>query len=229
MTKIALNVLRDRPEIFKSFQGEGRNAGQECVFIRLKGCNLYCSWCDTKDSWDATNPLNEGTVRLGIPELVSRIDSLKCKHLVITGGEPLLQQPALRVLLDELKDFYVEIETNGTIMPSLNVAQWNVSPKLYHSGVDQLHRSNPRVMQAFREMDNADFKFVIGRPEHVSELVGLINHYRIPAERVFLMPLGQTRVQLAENEDFVKKFCSVYGFNFSDRLHVKKYGNRRGV
>lgn len=96
-------------EIFKSIQGESTMAGVPCAFIRLTGCNLRCSYCDTTYAYD-------GGESFSIDEVLSRIEGYGCRLVEITGGEPLLQDavyPLLNALLKNGKD--VLIETNGSI------------------------------------------------------------------------------------------------------------------
>jgi 7-carboxy-7-deazaguanine synthase len=113
-------------EIFWSFQGEGSRAGYPSVFVRLAGCSLECSYCDTKESWQETPPVET-------KEIVSKIESLyqqyPASQVVITGGEPLEQD--LSELVQELKarDYFISIETNGTRFQYLNIDWWTISPK----------------------------------------------------------------------------------------------------
>lgn len=223
-----INVLNEGPEIFKSFQGEGRNAGKECVFIRLKGCNLNCGWCDTKDSWN-NSKFDEGTCTLNVEKVAEIIRCFGCKSVVITGGEPLIQSSEVEELIKALGDFYIEIETNGTFSPIPNVDKWNVSPKLSHSNMPEERRINRSVLEEFAKIDNADFKFVIEKEDDIDEVITFCNELAIPYERVFLMPLGSTKEELDAHMGVVKMLCEKYGFMFSDRLHVQKFGNKRGV
>tara|TARA_Y100001934_G_C12314739_1_gene756801 strand:+ start:1203 stop:1580 length:378 start_codon:yes stop_codon:yes gene_type:complete len=81
------------PEIFQRIQGEGVNLGSPCTFLRLAGCNLKCTWCDTKYTWDWDKYKSEDeVVQISVKNLTCKIKSLHQQHLVITGGEPLLQQ-----------------------------------------------------------------------------------------------------------------------------------------
>ncbi len=148
-------------EIFRSRQGEGPNAGREAVFLRLALCNLRCVWCDTKYSW-------RGGVNMNIHDVYSRLVELgnNVKHLVVTGGEPLLWINELIPLLRMIKDlgWYVEVETNGTIPPNglINyVDEFNVSPKLSNSGVPMRVRINEPAIREFVISGKAVFKFVI--------------------------------------------------------------------
>jgi len=97
-------------EVFKSIQGEGKNQGKPCTFIRLAGCNLRCAWCDTGYA-------QEGGDEMTLREVFSRAVDLRGLLVCITGGEPLLQGKELLPLLARLHGhgFSIEIETNGTI------------------------------------------------------------------------------------------------------------------
>ncbi|MDO8425969.1 MAG: radical SAM protein [Deltaproteobacteria bacterium] len=98
-------------EIFLSIQGESTYAGLPCIFIRLAGCNLTCSWCDTSYA-----QVTEGSNELKIDEIVKEVKRYNCRLVEITGGEPLMQTDAgglAKKLLDE--GFRVLIETNGSV------------------------------------------------------------------------------------------------------------------
>src|SRR6185436_10838972 len=104
-------------EIFESVQGEGASAGEPSVFLRLSTCNLRCTWCDTKYTWDWTAFRYEDEVHpMNVDEVRKRIVQSASGRLIVTGGEPLLQRRELEALLAELpEDLYVEFETNGTL------------------------------------------------------------------------------------------------------------------
>lgn len=120
--------ILDVSEIFSSVQGEGRNSGIPATFLRLQGCNLRCSWCDTKYTWSAQSV----GLSLPTPAVAKEIRNHVAPIVVVTGGEPLLQQPALRELMGLLgNERYFHLETNGTIEldPRLDFAWVTVSPK----------------------------------------------------------------------------------------------------
>ncbi|HEV08783.1 MAG TPA: 7-carboxy-7-deazaguanine synthase QueE, partial [Sulfurihydrogenibium azorense] len=98
-------------EIFRTVEGEGRWVGLPVVFIRLEGCNLRCSWCDTTYSYDGKSY----TVK-NLYDILSQVKQYNLKRVCITGGEPFMTENLdvlVKVLLDE--GFYVFIETNGTM------------------------------------------------------------------------------------------------------------------
>jgi 7-carboxy-7-deazaguanine synthase len=97
-------------EIFHSLQGEGKNQGKPCLFIRLAGCNLKCLWCDTPESLTGGKEMSSDSIL----EQVMRINP---PYICITGGEPLLQADEMENLLETLhrKGSLIDIETNGTI------------------------------------------------------------------------------------------------------------------
>ena len=165
------------PEVFYSLQGEGANIGGPSVFLRLATCNLACTWCDTKYTWDWANfDYIQEVMSLESSQLEEKILGFSCSNLVITGGEPLLQQAELFPLVASLKSrgMRFEVETNGTIAPTPELArdidQWNVSPKLANSGNPVDRREVATALSVFRELPNAYFKFVVAEPEDVEEV-----------------------------------------------------------
>ena len=223
------------PEIFRSVQGEGVSAGTPTVFLRLGMCNLACSWCDTKYTWDWDSyDLDEQVMSLEEPDVEQRISRFDLPHLVITGGEPMLQQKALGPLALSLKTrgFFCEVETNGTLVPLPEmveaISQWNVSPKLANSGNLKGRREVPEALSAFREIDSAFFKFVIVEPSDFDEVSEIADRYDIPPARVVLMPEGTTAAAVNERGAWLAEACAERGFRFSTRLHILLWGDQRG-
>jgi 7-carboxy-7-deazaguanine synthase len=224
-----------QPEIFHSLQGEGATIGTPSVFLRLALCNLACSWCDTEYTWDWQRyDYSREVVSLDVRQVEEHILQFGCPRLVITGGEPLLQQKELAPLVASLKrkGFYCEVETNGTILPlpglAQEVDQWNVSPKLHTSGNSVGRRELPKVLDFFAQLPNAYFKFVVVEPSDIGEVCSLRDRYGLPGERIILMPEGRTVESLQNRSQWVSEACVSEGFRFSTRLHILLWGDQRG-
>ena len=232
------------PEIFASVQGEGPSMGMPVSFMRLSRCNLACVWCDTAYTWrfeGDNRPHRDGQtydrkanqVTLDEEEVAARIMALGQTRLVITGGEPLLQAPALAKLLDLLPDIGVEIETNGTTKASprldIRIDQFNVSPKLTHSGNPAELALIPERLDAYATDPRAWFKFVIAEPSDLDEVLALRERYRFRPDHVFLMPEGTDSETLRAREKWLAPLCVEHGFRMSDRLHIHLFGDTRGT
>lgn len=232
------------PEIFASLQGEGPSAGMPVAFVRLSRCNLACTWCDTAYTWrfeGDNRPHRDGVafdrkanqVTLTPAETAERIAALGQKRLVITGGEPLLQAAALAELLGHLPDMAIEIETNGTVQPparlDIRIDQYNVSPKLSHSGNPADLALIPERLDAWATDPRAFLKFVIASAEDVAEVLELQRRYRFRPERVFLMAEGTNSAAQRERQAWLSDLCLKHGFRMSDRLHIHLYGDTRGT
>lgn len=232
------------PEIFTSVQGEGPSAGMPVAFMRLSRCNLACVWCDTAYTWHfegdnrphrdgATFDRKANQVTLDEADVAERILALGQTRLVITGGEPLLQAPALAKLLGHLPDITVEVETNGTTKAptplDIRIDQFNVSPKLAHSGNPADLALIPERLDAYATDPRAWFKFVIAQPSDVDEVIALRDRYRFKPDHVFLMPEGTDSATLREREKWLAPLCVEHGFRMSDRLHIHLFGDTRGT
>ena len=224
------------PEIFHSLQGEGVNVGAPSVFLRLAVCNLACTWCDTKYTWDWSNyDYTQEVLEMSQEQVRSRIASFGCPHLVITGGEPMLQQDELAPLVHALKanGFTFEVETNGTVPPAPSMArdidQWNVSPKLANSGNAEGRRRASGALRAFADLPAAYFKFVVSEPGDIEEVESLVARYRLPRERVLLMPEGTSRHTLQARSKWLGPLCMERGFRYTPRLHIYLWGDKRGT
>ena len=167
-------------------------------------------------------------------DVQKRILAFDCPHLVITGGEPLLQQIELAPLVSSLArhGLYCEVETNGTIVPRPEmteaISQWNVSPKIDSSGNRSDRREVAEALVAFRELSNAYFKFVIVEPSDIEEVCDLIERHSLPADRVLLMPEGTNSQTVQKRGAWIAEACRQHGFRFSTRLHILLWGNQRG-
>lgn len=237
-----------QPEIFHSLQGEGVSAGKPSIFVRLSQCNLHCVWCDTPYTWNFNGTEFEHretakydraaeTVDMSVDDLVAAIAAYPARRVIFTGGEPLLQQRELGEVCAALKaqddDWFLEIETNGTITPQGKAAQhldqFNVSPKLAHSGNDNAIRIKPETLAFFANDPRATFKFVVQSPDDVAEIETLITLSGMPRARIFLMPEGTTPDALANKQVWLAPLCLEMGVNYTGRLHIDLYGDTRGT
>ncbi len=244
MTLVLATQSPGEPEIFASVQGEGPSVGMPVAFLRLSRCNLACVWCDTAYTWHFegdNRPHRSGEsfdrkanqVEVSEEEAAQRIARLGQKRLVITGGEPLLQAGKLATMLDNLPDMQVEIETNGTVDPparlDIRVDQYNVSPKLAHSGNPADLALKPEMLDRWATDERAFFKFVISEPADVEEVRALVDTHMIPPARVFLMPEGTDSETLRQREKWLAPLCLEHGFRMTDRLHIHLFGDTRGT
>ncbi len=232
------------PEIFASLQGEGPSLGRPSTFVRLSRCNLACQWCDTAYTWrfaGDNRPHRDALafdrqanqLTLHEADVAARVAALTPDRLVITGGEPLLQGAALARLVALLPAMHIEIETNGTVAPhpalDARVDQYNVSPKLAHSGNPAELALIPERLASWASDPRAYFKFVVAHDEDVAEALGLQQRYHIPGDRLFLMAEGRSPAELAPRNRWLARACLDHGLRFTDRLHIHLYGDTRGT
>lgn len=236
------------PEIFHTLQGEGRHTGRPSVFLRASLCNLSCHWCDTPYTWnwEDTDHAHEGGEKyrrdeqildLSTGAIVEAVSAFPCRNYVFTGGEPLLQErnwvELMAALSAEDPGSAYEVETNGTLLPGAEfldrIGQCNVSPKLSNSRVPEELRCKPDVLRGFAATGKADFKFVAGEVADLAEILDLVDACELPRDRVFLMPRARTVAELDETAPVVAKLALDNGFRFSDRLHLRLYGAKRGT
>jgi len=237
-------------EDFYSIQGEGKSLGAPSVFLRLAGCNLRCSGfsykhpetgehlgCDTKHVW-MKGERTQGEAIIARWEASGWLAFLnKGAHLVITGGEPLIQQSALiefLALLDKKTSVpaYVEVETNATIKFEdaflARVNQVNASPKLRHSGELDAYKSD--VISQLAASPKTAFKFVVRGGEDFEELEQrYINTFEILPKNVWLMPEGGTKKQLDARAPEVIELAKSHAMNYSTRLHLSVWDEATGV
>lgn len=250
---IKLARLDNRPEIFYTIQGEGKNVGVPSVFIRLSLCNLYCVWCDTDYTWNwegtafthvrdqepgyAKFKKEDYQLLLNEEEIFKVVESYHCRNIVLTGGEPMVQQKDLIALLMLLKSssqsHHIEVETNGTLAPIAKfdelVDQYNVSVKLSNTEVSVHERLKPDVIRFFAETPKSNFKFVIDSEHDMEEVIDVQKRYHILPHKIYLMPQGTTVDNLKSRQLWLVEKCKEHHFNYTDRIHIHIYGNKRGV
>lgn len=209
-------------EIFDSIQGEGIDAGLPTTFLRLAGCNIRCSWCDTAYAQEAKNATD-----ISVAGVRSRLSH--AKRISITGGEPLLQEQELGQLVDNLRwDMSIEVNTNGTLVPPkwAGMVSWVVDVKCPSAG------SFPCVLSywisalfscgqlKFVVKDTADLTFV--RKTLLSIPYREVNS-------IVLSPVMQGSSFDKELAKALVGLCMEYDCRLSLQLHKLIWGDVRGV
>jgi 7-carboxy-7-deazaguanine synthase len=220
-------------EIFHSLQGEGKHVGTPSVFVRVSGCNLRCAWCDTPyTSW---NP--EGG-RRAVRDLLAAAHEASLRHVVVTGGEPLLQRE-----LGELtrglaaNGHHITVETAGTLAPAFECHLLSLSPKTSNSDPEGRFRGRHRALRSAIEPLQSllarhpehQLKFVAQGKDDVAEILALVGRLGVERERVLLMPEGRSAAEVGARAPVVARLCLEHGFRYSPRLHLELFGNIRGV
>lgn len=228
-------------EVFRSIQGEGPSVGRHAVFVRTAECNLTCRWCDTPYTWHWRRYARDRhSIALEPDAVTHRVASLlherpdrPTKLIVITGGEPLLQQSPLELLFNQLRSanrhIRIEIETNGTIQPRDRLAalldRIVVSPKLTSAGGDSAKRLRPTVLEHLVAHPRVVFKFVVEGQDDLVEVNRIVETLNIDADRVWLLPQADTQAMLIDVGTSIAELALAHGFNFSTRLHIALWGN----
>lgn len=224
-------------EIFYSIQGEGKLTGIPSAFIRTSGCNLRCTWCDTPyTSWEAAGrPLD-------LEQIIERISDYPTRHVVLTGGEPMIATD-VEQLTHRLREegYHITIETASTVWKQVVCDLASLSPKLQNSTpfkrdqgrwATQHERTRINVETIRRFMAIADYqlKFVVETPADLGEIDRLLEEIgpHDPAN-VLLMPQGTTTTELDERGPIVADLCKQRGFRYCPRLQIALYGNTRGT
>ncbi len=221
-------------ELFQSIQGEGRFAGTPSVFIRTTGCNLRCWFCDTEyTSWKP-----EGDQRAW-ESVLQQASAFECEHVVVTGGEPFLQ-PDVVPLTHALAQagHYVTIETAGTLFRPVHADLISLSPKLSNSTPwsgrwverHERDRDQQQVVEKLISQFDYQLKFVIDTRDDLGEVQDyLVRFPKVPASNVWLMPQAKTNEELQERSAWLVDEALRLGYQFSPRLHVELFGNKRGT
>ncbi|MEM0925345.1 MAG: 7-carboxy-7-deazaguanine synthase QueE [Planctomycetota bacterium] len=224
-------------ETFVSRQGEGKLTGVDSFFIRINGCNLRCWFCDTPyASW------NPSGSQCSVADLLREAESSTHRHVVITGGEPLLAK-AYESLVRTLQasGFHVTIETAGTLDKPLGCDLLSLSPKLSDSTPDPdehakwsiRHEQRRLPLETMKRLIEAavdyQLKFVVSKTSPRDEILGVVDGLDVPPENVFLMPQGTTIQEMKEATTWLIPLCDQTGFQYCDRMQIHWFGNRRGT
>lgn len=224
-------------EIYKSMQGEGFLTGTPSVFVRASGCNLRCWFCDTPfASWRP-----EG-IDYAVDEIVAEVEEWECRHVVLTGGEPMLFAELIP-LCESLHERgrHITIETAGTLFLPVKCDLMSISPKFASSGPSaekhshwarrhQRQRFQPEVIRELLANYNYQLKFVIDVPADIGELTELLAQFPdVRRESVLLMPQGTTQDELTERSAWLEPLCHQHGWTFCPRKQIEWFGPIRGT
>lgn len=210
-------------EIFETLQGEATYTGTPSIFIRLQGCPVGCSWCDTKHTWDVDKKqLVDIKVVIEKPadsptwSEVSVDDLLRCyaergytaRHVVITGGEPCMYD--LNPLCERLhiEGFTTQIETSGTFEIKVPQSTWvTVSPKINMKGGYKM------LASAVKRAN--EIKHPIATDKHVEELEALLKEHNASDKLIYLQPISQK----ARATKLAIDVCKQKNWRLSVQLH----------
>jgi 7-carboxy-7-deazaguanine synthase len=188
-------------EILYSIEGEGIEIGRPEIFIRLAGCNLRCSWCDTKYALENGKDMSIG-------EIVEEVSKYPYKSVSITGGEPLLQRKELLELVRQLKGlgYWIQINTNGTTFDEEIFKLVDLITMDYKCPSSRM-KSDYEVLRRTKELFDfkAQLKFVISNEEDYEYAKRVISSFN--ASTVVFQPEWNCRKFTKELVDLVKRDC----------------------
>lgn len=239
-------------EHFLSIQGEGAFMGRLAIFLRFNGCNLRCAGfgvkktapngeiligCDTIKA--AQNQHFSPGLKVDKLKLIEIVNGYKAQNamIILSGGEPLLHHANaeflgfIEFMLTQGK--IIQIETNGTIFIDfkkfsvLKKCHFSVSVKLANSAESEQKRINKQALNALFNNAKCFYKFVLsGAKSEIDEIKKIL---ALQNGEVWLMPLGAKSCEIEKSAKKVAKFCIKYGFNYSDRLHIRLWDDKEGV
>ena len=207
-------------EIFESINGEGMRAGELAVFVRMKGCNLSCNYCDTVWANSPDCEFEDMTAE----QIVDRVRKSGIKNVTLTGGEPLLQKDADKLLevFSSEKDIRIEIETNGSIdlKPFLQFenVSFTMDYKLPESDMEKyMNTDNFKIL---RKKDT--LKFVASSVNDLKKAKEIIEKYELIGKVNIIFSPVFGKIELTDIVDFLKdnKLNDVrHSFYFKERFN----------
>ena len=219
-------------EVFYSIQGEGKTIGIPSVFVRLGGCNLMCGGMGTQFDGELHNGAEWrcDSVEVWMKALSKEVQDVLPKdcveaikndaHLIITGGEPTMQQSGLKSFMQYVKEHinekaYFEIETNGTIMPDeyllKNIDLFNCSPKLRNSGMDNNMTFKPDVIKQlnkkntiFKFVVNSDKELMVTAVKNIDDSIAVVIFNEEKSPKSFMLSLNKTSIKVKINAQAIQ-------------------------
>jgi len=181
-------------EIFYSIQGEGTHVGIPCIFIRLQGCNLSCSFCDEL--------LHKGAYEtLSFDEVLKRIHSFPSRHVIITGGEPSIYVLNDFIQFLQTHQYFVSVETNGFNFKNIARANWITY--------------SPKDWNAIEKQGYDEIKFVVSAEADIEKILAFQSD-----KPIFIQPQNETHRPNMKNVAFCIEFVKSHPtFIFSAQLH----------
>lgn len=220
-------ILSESPHLV--IQGEGNLIGKKMYLFRVYKCNIGCKDCDSKFTF--TTKYSEYTVE----DFTKEIQSKKNKYdfIMITGGAPSLYKEFLFEVISKNQDINFQIEDAGDsswkAFEKFDNVWFSFSPKI---GALQ-GSTNIKEWKAFKdELKNYICKIVVDKYSWETNIVDILEfkrRYDLKDSKIYLMPKGVGRAEIIDQSQFVVDKCFEYNFNFSTRLHILLYGNKRGV
>ncbi|KKO49894.1 pyrroloquinoline quinone biosynthesis protein [Arsukibacterium sp. MJ3] len=210
-------------EVFETIQGEGSFTGVPAIFVRLQGCPVGCSWCDTKHTWSINPDLNitldavmvksaetEQWAAVSAEQILAlfKAKGYQARHVVITGGEPCMYD--LHPLCDLLHDagYQSQIETSGTFEILAPLQSWvTVSPKVNMKG-------GYKVLQSALDRAN-EIKHPVAMDKHIEQLLQLLHRTDTSAKLIYLQPISQQTKATA----LAIAYCKKHNWRLSVQVH----------
>lgn len=210
-------------ELFETIQGEGAFTGQPSIFIRLQGCPVGCAWCDTKHTWeinldDQVSPKvmldkkmeTSQWANFSVEDILNLIQQHKftAKHIVITGGEPCMEDLTPLCHLFESHGYTTQIETSGTFLIITTDNCWvTVSPKVnMRGGYDILASAMSRANE---------IKHPVATEQHVNDLKALLATHQVENTPIYLQPISQKK----RATELAIKTCIENNWRLSVQVH----------
>jgi 7-carboxy-7-deazaguanine synthase len=209
-------------------QGEGPNLGKKMIVVRTAGCELKCPECDSPHTWKRKGLKYNINVLRNELEKISKLTGIQ--HIMLTGGEPQLYEHEITKLFCRSR-FDWDIETAGLkpwnyYLSNHKRITFNFSPKI--------GALVPRQKQNWYALDvlakNYSIKIVVSKDtweEDIKIIYNLIEEYKLPRNKIYLMPKGITREEILKQSSFLIEKCFSEGLNFSPRLHILIYDNKK--
>ena len=237
------HLLLSGDGVFHTIQGEGDLVGMPTTFIRLQNCNLSCSWCDSKYTWNKDMPeYYEEPIQVPIEEIIPMVMERQREkgveefipEVAITGGEPLIQQKEILNLVELYPDIRFQIETNGTVKPSEEILElayagrikFNCSPKLPNNGMDIKRLVKPEALALINSVPTTVFKFVSISPQDIEDIETYYGKY-VDKKKIMIMPEGLTEEANNEHLKAIVGIIIQKGYRITPRLQNSLFQNRR--